>query len=65
MCCVVFVVAAFNGICEAGWKFYGHSCYRLYGAKTFSDAQSSCESMDAALASISSANENQAITSKS
>ena len=62
---VVFIVTAFNGRCEAGWTFYGVSCYNLYHSrKSFADAQASCESVEAALASISSAEENQAITSK-
>ena len=60
----MFVVVAFNGRCEASWDFYGHSCYALYRPKRFSDAQTSCESKGAALASVSSAEESEAIISK-
>ena len=62
---VYLIANAFNGRCTSGWTFYGGSCYNLpLSRKSFSDAQTSCESMDAALASISSEEENQAIKSK-
>ena len=62
---VFFIVTAFNGRCEPGWGFYGVSCYRLfYSRKSFADAQTSCESEEAALASISSAKENLVYESK-
>ena len=62
---VLFMVTAFNGRCEYGWTFYGASCYRSYTYRqSFADAQASCEAVEAALASISSSEENQAISSK-